>query len=744
MIILIRFFLISLLSLSGPYPTQTPYPTHTPYPVTPTVPPTQTPYPTYTPYPSATRPPTNTSLPTITRKPTRTPPTITRPPQGRIMTMTPVAESANQKSQISNRKSISMAGMLGKGAGICLGPLLLSAGFLGWRTGWIQKRMAMHAAGRTQAEKERRKMQRDHDRQEKRRKKMLVGIARGIARQTADVLTGVGYCHQYRNPGQRKKQVQTIMFSHAVVIGEEQVLLRVGRIPFLKSRWDLFANNPGGAAKPVSNGTAVVSWYAAELYLALERQVQVAFFEDVGIVFQVALKQGVAGVPKLVLWRDPEGKSFSMMDGDPWNEGKGSMPDEKHYPRTRLHIPIGMSRNRAILRQDMVNLPHLIVSGATGTGKSNFLNQMICTWLTRNTPQTLHLYLIDLKIMEFAPYLALSTEDQAHMESMVVNVVQHEQEAVDELDTLYQEIERRQHTMAGVCIDIDGWNEISQDDPAMKPMPRIVVIFDELSIVMLSNNRKLASTGKRFLSKCLALGRASGVHMVLCTQTVSRQVVDLLITANTPGKMIFRQSTRTASINALGDGRAWTHLEQPGMGYFCDERGNEHIVQSPLIFEHQRDAVIETELARMEGRSGEEKPITIEDVARYAIENYGGKMRLRDMWSKFRGRISYNNLVKLMKSYYEINLTLYPNGREYAILPGAGNRPNMITCTSIAVICDLGLWPEEIPTESDFDFIEEPENGREPEPEIIIDDRTDDEIDKMEWEEYQEMIRMTL
>jgi hypothetical protein len=679
---------------------------------------------------------------------------------GIIMTMTPTpAKSANRQINKSanpddgNDTQYPISNILFYGSFLCMIPTLGIALYAGYRTGWLQKSVVMLYAHREpveierrRAEKEKKRVLRDHQRRERERKKILRDIAKSLARETQAVLAHVGYCHEYREPGKRKKKIQPIQFSHAVIVGEEQVLLRVHRIPWKKSRWDLFSNAPGQGAKPVANGTTLVSWYATELYLALERQVQISFFEDIGIMFQIALKQGVAGVPKFVMWRDPNRKQFSMMDGDPFNEGKGRMPDVTHYPRTRLQIPIGLGRNRTVLRQDLVSLPHLIVSGATGTGKSNFLNQMICTWLSRNTPQTLQLFLIDLKVMEFAPYLALSRQDGAKGPSMIANVVQREREAVDELDILYKEIERRQRMMANICIDIDGWNELCQDDPSMYPLPRIVVIFDELSIVMLAENRDLANSGKRFLAKCLALGRASGVHMILCTQAINSKVVNMLITANTPGKMIFRSATRTASINALGDGRAWTHLEQPGMGFFCDERGGETIVQTPLIYEHQRDAIIEEERARIEGRLHEPRELTIEDVARYAHQNYHGKMAHRDMWRQFKGRIGHRALGKLIAAHYEKPLVLYDNGREYAILPSQGvGQATTITCVTMVHVPVPAsqshvteISTDDIPLESAI-IEESSDNGHHRDRLEIVEDPDDEDFDYEEYLYYRKL-----
>ena len=77
---------------------------------------------------------------------------------------------------------------------------------------------------------------------------------------------------------------------------------------------------------------------------------------------------------------------------------------------------------------------------------------MICTWLERNRPGTLQLYLIDLKVVEFAHYLQLSPDDNPDIEgcpSMIANVIQHETEAVKELERLFKEIERRQKLMSG-------------------------------------------------------------------------------------------------------------------------------------------------------------------------------------------------------------------------------------------------------------------------------------------------------
>lgn len=607
-----------------------------------------------TPLPAATRQPTYTPLPTATRRvfssATATATAAPTPVISRVEYRPPapnVHPGPDDGLAPPPRSGLGLAAVIGGGA-LVLVPLAGVLVLAVRRGNLLQLAVAWRAQRNSPQQRELAQLRKEQKKRQATERKQLRQIAKHLARVTTDVLTGVKYCHIYRNQHGRKK-VQKVSFTNAIVIGGEQILLRLGRVPYGHTRWELFANAPGsGANRPVESGTAVVSWYATELYLALGRQVEIVFYEDLGIFFQIGLKQGIAGVPKRVWWRDPEGKKFSMMEGDPLNEGKGGMRDAEKYPGTRLYFPVGLGRNRAVIRKDLRNQPHLIVSGTTGSGKSNFLNQMICTWLERNTPATLQLYLIDLKVVEFAHFLALSTDDGAEgQKSIVANVVQNEKEATAELEFLYREIERRQQLMKGVCVNIEGWN---QQKPHAR-MPYIVCIFDELSLVMLSHDRKLASAAKRFTAKCLAVGRSSGVHMILCTQVINSQIVDMLITANTPGKMIFRQATRSASINALGDGRAWTHLEQSGMGYFCDAQGKEHLVQSPLILESQRDDVIATILERMQG-APEQKSIIVQ-AWQYALDNYDGSLRQRDMWEEyFRDFIGKDRFQALIREHF--------------------------------------------------------------------------------------------
>jgi len=657
--------------------------------------------PTNTPYPTRTRQPTYTPLPTATRRHYPTPiPGVTR--QGVVMTMTPRPRSATdtgpgyqpdqpqkvglvmtmtpkpgQPARVPGpaAMSVSLPSGLGRvGVGVA-GLVMAVGGVMAWRQGWWRLALAWLVAWRDyqdSEQKERRQELKELAAQRKKEKKQLTTLAKALAQDVVNIMTQTGYCYKYKNPA-GGQAIQKVTFTHAFVVAQEQVLLRLGRVPHSKNRFQLFSKGPGHTVtqEQIENGKPVTSWVATELLLALGRQVQLVYYEDQGIFFQIDLKQGVSGVPRLVLWRDPDKREFSMMDGDPLEGGLHAMPDVDKYPGTKLYIPVGLGRNRKVIRKDLRRLPHLIVSGATGTGKSNFLDQMICTFIERNTPETLRLYLIDLKVVGFTPYQRIAGPD-----SIVSAVATSKSQAVEVLETLADEIEQRQVMLKGVARDIEGWNH---QRPNLA-LPYHVVVFDELSLIMLSDDKALSKAGKRLIQNYLAIGRAFGGHMILCTQAISSKVVDLLVTANTPGKIIFRQATRTASMNAIGDSRAWTSITQPGMAFFCDERGNEDIVQSALFIEHQREDVLDAYLAR---QADAPKALTIEEIGRYALENYGGRMQYKEIWRGLSGRgttkLALESMIRHASTY---PLELYGDGVKYQITIGRGNKPTTIAKVS--------------------------------------------------------------
>ena len=548
--------------------------------------------------------------------------------------------------------------------------------------GWLGALLARYHAWRTwrhSPEAARRRELRAMARADRLEKKQLVRVARLLARHIITASVGVGFCHRYRTDrGLFGQKIQTMTFTHAVVIsGGTEVWYRLGRIPFNKTRWQLFTPTPsGGGHVQAEHAKPTVSWFCTELYLALARPVQIVFYEDVGIFLVVGLKQGIQGVPRLVLWDDPEGKQYSMMRGDPLADGKGAIPDYVKRPDTRYHMPIGMGRNQAVMFDSIVNIFHLLVAGTTGSGKSTFLNALLCTWLLRNSPKTLRLHLIDMKMTEFSPYYPLLDCEHGMVDDIAVN----EDDALAVLEWMEREVTRRMEMFAEAgCTTIDGWRALGKP-----PIPLRILVFDELSLVLLSPNRDLRKKAQDVIARLLAVGRAQGVHMVLCTQAVNKEILSALVKANIPGRMIFRTAERNASIQAVGDGRAWTHLTQQGMAIYCSPWRGQSIVQAPMIEQRQRDEVIRTVLA------GDHvaPEITYADVALYALNEFGREdstgtwapMRQTDMREAFKGQITQAGLDRWMARYDDSEFVC--NGYVVRQSSGAGSRPRTVRCVA--------------------------------------------------------------
>lgn len=203
-----------------------------------------------------------------------------------------------------------------------------------------------------------------------------------------------------------------------------------------------------------------------------------------------------------------------------------------------LTMPLGPDVDGTTLTANLAELPHLLVAGATGSGKSSFLNAMLVTWLSRTTPEQLRLVLVDPKMVELTPY-----DGVPHL---LQPVIIEAAKAVSALISLGEEMDRRYAVMqqAGVR-NIDAYRAAGGD------IPSIVVVVDELADLMLMARHAAETAIVRIGQK----GRAAGIHLVLATQRPSVDVVTGLIKANIPARLAFA----TAS---MVDSRVI--LDQPG------------------------------------------------------------------------------------------------------------------------------------------------------------------------------------
>ncbi|HWH23632.1 MAG TPA: DNA translocase FtsK, partial [Candidatus Limnocylindria bacterium] len=187
---------------------------------------------------------------------------------------------------------------------------------------------------------------------------------------------------------------------------------------------------------------------------------------------------------------------------------------------------------------DLARMPHLLIAGATGSGKSVCVNALISSLLMRATPDELRLVLVDLKRVELAAY-----RDLPHLEVPVL-VESHEVRAV--LGNLVQVMEQRYERLAEAMErNITAYNASPRRVEA--PMPYLVVVIDELADLMLREGRKVEEPVVKLAQKA----RAVGIHLVLATQRPSVNVVTGLIKANVPSRIAFAMASNVDSRTVL-------------------------------------------------------------------------------------------------------------------------------------------------------------------------------------------------
>lgn len=181
---------------------------------------------------------------------------------------------------------------------------------------------------------------------------------------------------------------------------------------------------------------------------------------------------------------------------------------------------------------DLAKMPHLLVAGQTGSGKSVMINDILTSLLYRNSPSTLKLILVDPKQVELTPY--------NHVPHLLTEVIHEPERTISALKWAVAEMERRLRTMADASKrNIDEYNNLKDTDN----MPYIVIVIDELSDLMMVAARDVESLIVRIAQKA----RAAGIHLILATQRPSVDVITGLIKANVPGRIAFTTQSQVDS-----------------------------------------------------------------------------------------------------------------------------------------------------------------------------------------------------
>ncbi|MCX8013971.1 MAG: FtsK/SpoIIIE domain-containing protein, partial [Rectinema sp.] len=206
------------------------------------------------------------------------------------------------------------------------------------------------------------------------------------------------------------------------------------------------------------------------------------------------------------------------------------------FQQSRMEIPVSLGKNIAgeVQLIDLTQTPHLLIAGATGSGKSVCVNSIILSILYKRTPEEVKLILIDPKIVELKLY-----NDIPHL---LTPVVTEPKKAFQALQYCFYEMDRRYSLLDKVGVrDIRSYNKrIKERGLAQEHLPYIVVIIDEFADLMQSTGKELEAV----ITRLAARSRAVGIHLVLATQRPSVDVITGLIKANIPSRIAFMVASK--------------------------------------------------------------------------------------------------------------------------------------------------------------------------------------------------------
>ena len=246
------------------------------------------------------------------------------------------------------------------------------------------------------------------------------------------------------------------------------------------------------------------------------------------------------------------------------------------FSKKKIKLPIALGKNisGAPITGDLSSMPHLLIAGTTGSGKSVCINTIILSLLYRHTPEKCKFILIDPKMLELSTY-----EGIPHL---LCPVITEAKKAASVLGWVVKEMESRYRLMTRVGVrNIDGYNEKHK-----LSMPYIVVIVDEMSDLMLVAGKEI----ENYIQKLSQMARAAGIHIIMATQRPSVDVITGTIKANFPTRISFQVTSKIDSRTILGEQGAEQLLGKGDMLYMSS--ANKIVrIHAPFVSENEIDKI---------------------------------------------------------------------------------------------------------------------------------------------------------
>ena len=262
------------------------------------------------------------------------------------------------------------------------------------------------------------------------------------------------------------------------------------------------------------------------------------------------------------------------------------------FAQTKFKLPLAMGKdiNGRIVTADLATMPHVLIAGSTGSGKSVAINAMIMSVLFKTTPEQVRMILVDPKRVELGMY-----EGIPHLFTPIIT---EPKLAANALRNAVREMERRLKLLASRSVrNIDQYNKLFdsgtpsmfEDAEEQTPLPYILIIIDELADLMMLDRANVEEA----ITRLAQMARAVGIHLVLATQRPSVDVITGLIKANVPTRISFRLATKVDSRTILDNNGAEALLGRGDMLFLPPGTSRLQRVHAPFVTEAEISAVVD-------------------------------------------------------------------------------------------------------------------------------------------------------
>jgi S-DNA-T family DNA segregation ATPase FtsK/SpoIIIE len=257
--------------------------------------------------------------------------------------------------------------------------------------------------------------------------------------------------------------------------------------------------------------------------------------------------------------------------------------------KSRLAIALGKDISGRIVTADLASMPHVLIAGSTGSGKSVAINAMIMSVLFKSTPEQVRMILVDPKRVELGMY-----EGIPHLFTPIITEAKL---AANALRNAVREMERRLKLLAANHVrNIDQFNKLFEngsdylfEDVNQEPLPYLMIVIDELADLMMLDR----SNVEEAITRLAQMARAVGIHLILATQRPSVDVITGLIKANVPTRMSFRLATKVDSRTIIDSNGAESLLGRGDMLFLPPGTSRLQRVHAPFVTEKETAAVVE-------------------------------------------------------------------------------------------------------------------------------------------------------